>query len=160
VLACLIDTGGQSRLAYLVAGRVKGLCPNLLRSSVTAVAVDMLPLRVARLGWRLIPQKVIVLFQSSAVFSRDLLGCVLLGRTAVGKLRSRPHHCSPVQNESGYKAGSLNKPASPGDSKYVKQLEAENTRLKQRLERAETIIDVQKKLCDLLGLSMDSAHQS
>jgi transposase-like protein len=36
----------------------------------------------------------------------------------------------------------------------VKQLERENVRLKRRLEEAETIIDFQKKLSKLLGISL------
>jgi Transposase. len=35
------------------------------------------------------------------------------------------------------------------------QLRRENERLQKRLQQAETIIDVQKKLCALLGLSTD-----
>ena len=38
----------------------------------------------------------------------------------------------------------------------VKQLERENVRLKRRLEEAETIIDFQKKLSQLLGISLKS----
>jgi len=38
----------------------------------------------------------------------------------------------------------------------VKQLERENVRLKRRLEEAETIIDLQKKLSKLLGIPLKS----
>jgi len=37
----------------------------------------------------------------------------------------------------------------------VKQLERENARLRRRLEEAEAIIDVQKKLSKLLGISLN-----
>ncbi len=58
-----------------------------------------------------------------------------------------------------YKSGKLNrKGAADSQDKHVQQLAAENERLRQRLEQAETIIDVQKKLCNLLGLSMGSGH--
>lgn len=43
-------------------------------------------------------------------------------------------------------------PASP-ETKRLSELERENTRLRGRLDRAEKIIDVQKKLCELLGLA-------
>lgn len=39
---------------------------------------------------------------------------------------------------------------SPVDRKELKRLEAENTRLKQKLEQAEAIIEAQKKLARLL----------
>jgi transposase len=40
------------------------------------------------------------------------------------------------------------------------RLTRENLHLKKRLTQAETIIDVQKKLCDLLGLTAPSIQQS
>ena len=45
-------------------------------------------------------------------------------------------------------------PKAKGVNPRVKQLERENTRLKRRLEEAETIIDFQKKLSKLLGISL------
>ena len=36
----------------------------------------------------------------------------------------------------------------------VSRLQSENARLQKRLRQAETIIDVQKKLCDVLGLTV------
>ena len=38
----------------------------------------------------------------------------------------------------------------------LKQLERENARLKRRLEKAETIIEFQKKVSELLGISLKS----
>jgi transposase len=38
------------------------------------------------------------------------------------------------------------------EHKRVAELQAENARLKRELEQTHTIIDVQKKLCTLLGL--------
>jgi len=42
-------------------------------------------------------------------------------------------------------------PASP-ETQRLSKLELENARLRAKLERAEKIIDVQKKLCELFGL--------
>ena len=47
-------------------------------------------------------------------------------------------------------------PKSKGVDPQVKRLERENARLKRRLEEAETIIDFQKKLSKLLGISLKS----
>lgn len=41
------------------------------------------------------------------------------------------------------------------ESKHVAELERENAKLKRRLEQAQAIIEVQKKLCDLLGITPD-----
>jgi transposase len=41
----------------------------------------------------------------------------------------------------------------------VEQLRRETQRLQKRLRQAETIIDVQKKLCDLLGLTVPPIEQ-
>jgi len=40
------------------------------------------------------------------------------------------------------------------------QLRRENTRLQKRLHQAETIVAVQKKLCDLLGLTVPPIEQN
>ena len=40
----------------------------------------------------------------------------------------------------------------PPEVRRVNELERENGRLRKKLKRAEQIIDVQKKLCELLGL--------
>ena len=42
--------------------------------------------------------------------------------------------------------------ANLAEQRELKQLSAENARLRGELDRAQTIIDVQKKLCTLLGL--------
>jgi len=39
----------------------------------------------------------------------------------------------------------------------VRELESENRRLQKKLEKAETIISFQKKLSEMLGISLD--HQ-
>ena len=45
------------------------------------------------------------------------------------------------------------------ESRRVEALERDVARLRQQLERAEQIIDAQKKLCDLLGLPTDEARR-
>lgn len=42
----------------------------------------------------------------------------------------------------------------------VERLRRETQRLQKRLRQAETIIDVQKKLCDLLGLTVPPIEQN
>ncbi|RPH77325.1 MAG: helix-turn-helix domain-containing protein [Nitrospiraceae bacterium] len=42
----------------------------------------------------------------------------------------------------------------------VQRLTRENQGLQKRLKQAETIIDVQKKLCDLLGLTVPPIEQN
>ena len=57
--------------------------------------------------------------------------------------------------EAGLKARKRGpKPTAPDPR--VKRLEREVTRLKQRLEEAETVIDFQKKLSKLLGIKLKS----
>ena len=58
------------------------------------------------------------------------------------------------QREQG-ELGTPNRGPSPADpaSKDVERLRRENERLRKRLEQAETIIEVQKKLSNLLGLA-------
>ena len=45
------------------------------------------------------------------------------------------------------------KPADPG-AKRIAELERENRRLQKRAERAEALVEVQKKLSELLGLDL------
>ena len=47
----------------------------------------------------------------------------------------------------------IGRPASDGSEKELARLRAENARLTKKLEQAEMIIDVQKKLSALLGLN-------
>ena len=50
------------------------------------------------------------------------------------------------------------RPADPS-AKELARLKAENVRLAVRLEKAEAIIEVQKKLADLLGLTNAAPHK-
>lgn len=43
-------------------------------------------------------------------------------------------------------------PAVPPEAKLLSKLEAENEKLRAKLDQAEKIINVQKKLCELFGL--------
>jgi transposase len=53
------------------------------------------------------------------------------------------------------------KPVPPNPlARDVERLRRENARLQKRLRQAETIIDVQKKLCDLLGLTVPPIEQN
>lgn len=49
-------------------------------------------------------------------------------------------------------------PSAPPEAKLLSKLEAENEKLRAKLEQAEKIIGVQKKLCELFGLP--TAEQS
>jgi transposase-like protein len=46
------------------------------------------------------------------------------------------------------------------DKKHIAQLEAQNRQLTHRLEQAQIIIDVQKKLSQLLGVTLPQTQQS
>ena len=41
------------------------------------------------------------------------------------------------------------------EARHLTELERENVRLKRKLGQAQAIIEVQKKLCDLLGITPD-----
>jgi hypothetical protein len=45
-------------------------------------------------------------------------------------------------------------------AREVEKLRRENVRLTKRLRQSETIIDVQKKLCDILGLTVPPIEQN
>jgi transposase len=57
------------------------------------------------------------------------------------------------------KRGPVAKPADPS-AKRVLELERENRRLRQRAERAEALVEVQKKLSELLGLDLPPSGES
>ena len=44
-------------------------------------------------------------------------------------------------------------PAQPSETRRMAELERENQQLRSRLDQAEKVIDVQKKLCELFGSS-------
>jgi transposase-like protein len=49
--------------------------------------------------------------------------------------------------------------AALAEERQIEKLTRENTRLQEELERARTIINVQKKLCTLLGLPTAQANE-
>lgn len=51
------------------------------------------------------------------------------------------------------KRGPQAKPPDPG-AKRIAEMERENRRLRQRAERAEALVEVQKKLSELLGIDL------
>jgi transposase len=58
------------------------------------------------------------------------------------------------QGQLGDSARKKSVPASTTDSTRVHQLEHENARLKVRLQQAELILDIQKKVSALLGIPL------
>jgi hypothetical protein len=55
-----------------------------------------------------------------------------------------------LQEMRGRRRGPTPRPIDP----RVKQLEAENRRLQRKLQRAETIITLQKKVAEILGIPL------
>lgn len=65
------------------------------------------------------------------------------------------------QRDEGALAGLRSKkrgPKSKAVDPRVKRLERENARLKRKLEQAETIIDIQKKVAGMLGIPLRSSE--
>ncbi len=52
------------------------------------------------------------------------------------------------------------RPAADPSQKQLARLRVENARLSKKLEQAEAIIEVQKKLSDLLGLNNDNSERA
>lgn len=64
-----------------------------------------------------------------------------------------------LQVMSPQKRGRKQKERNPL-SQQVARLEKENQRLKEKLTKAEAIIDIQKKISDILGISQNQADES
>jgi transposase len=65
------------------------------------------------------------------------------------------------QRDAGALAGLESKkrgPKAKAVDPRVKRLERENARLKRKLEQAETIIDIQKKVAGMLGIPLKSSE--
>ena len=62
------------------------------------------------------------------------------------------------QRENGELGKRRGRPSDPS-AKELSRLKAENVRLAARLERAEAIIEVQKKLCTLFGLNNETTSK-
>ena len=52
------------------------------------------------------------------------------------------------------------KPSKTAEQKRIEQFERENARLQARLHQAEVIIDVQKKVSQILGIDLDSDEKN
>jgi transposase len=63
------------------------------------------------------------------------------------------------QRERGELAGRRGRPAKPEAEQEVTRLRQENERLQQRLAQAEAIIDVQKKVSQLIGLTLTNSQR-
>jgi len=111
--------------------------------------------------------------QFSAAYKRRILDEAEKGGSGAvaGLLRREGLYSSHLttwrkQRESGELAGLESrrrgkKPAPKNPlAREVHRLELENRRLQKRLRQAEIIIDVQKKLCDVLGLTVPLIEQS
>ncbi|NLM14597.1 MAG: transposase [Clostridiaceae bacterium] len=111
--------------------------------------------------------------QFSAAYKRRILDEAEKGGSGAvaGLLRREGLYSSHLttwrkQRESGELAGLEprrrgKKPAPKNPlAREVHRLELENRRLQKRLRQAEIIIDVQKKLCDVLGLTVPPIEQS
>jgi transposase len=70
---------------------------------------------------------------------------------AAGTLDSPEPSPKPRKNVTGKNSAAR----SPEDARRLMALERENRRLKRQLAQAEVIIDLQKKLSELLGISLD-----
>ena len=62
----------------------------------------------------------------------------------------RQREAGALREMRGRRRGPAPRPVDP----RVKQLEAENRRLQQKLQRAETIITLQKKVAEILGIPL------
>jgi transposase-like protein len=62
------------------------------------------------------------------------------------------------QRERGELAGSRGRPAKPEAEQAVTRLRQENERLQHRLAQAEAVIDIQKKVSQLIGLTLHNSQ--
>ncbi len=69
----------------------------------------------------------------------------------------RQHDSGALAGLTPYKRGRKVNPRLAEETRRLAELEQENERLRQQLQQAETIIEVQKKLSSLLGIPMNHA---
>ena len=63
-----------------------------------------------------------------------------------------------LRGQGPRKRGAEAKPRDPS-AKRIAELERENRRLRQRAERAEALVEVQKKLSELLGVELPASDE-
>ncbi len=71
--------------------------------------------------------------------------------------RQREH--GTLQALTPRKRGRKAKPVNPLD-RQLRQVQAENRKLKRKLEKAEIMLDIQKKVSHLLGISLASSSEN
>ncbi len=71
--------------------------------------------------------------------------------------RQREH--GTLQALTPRKRGRKAKPVNPLDHQ-LRQVQAENRKLKRKLEKAEIMLDIQKKVSHLLGISLESSNEN
>ena len=71
--------------------------------------------------------------------------------------RQREH--GTLQALTPRKRGRKAKPVNPLD-RQLRQVQAENRKLKRKLEKAEIMLDIQKKVSHLLGISLESSNEN
>ena len=102
--------------------------------------------------------KLRILREADACTARGELGAMLRREGLYSSQLSAWRTQREEITRTGMKSRKRGPKAKAVDPK-VKKLERENARLRQRLEEAETIIDFQKKLSKLLGVSL-KPHES
>lgn len=91
--------------------------------------------------------------------------CTQLGQTGVllrkeGLYSSNPSTLEKAKGKRAFRSHVFQETGSEGKrekplAQKVAELERENERLKQKLKKAETIIDAQKNISDILGISQE-----
>ncbi len=97
-----------------------------------------------------------IVHEAAACTKAGELGALLrregLYSSHLGKWRSQVER-GELEALTAKKRGPKAKPLDPRD-KRIAQLERDNARLAARADRAETLVDVQKKLAKLLGIAL------
>ena len=126
-----------------------------LRPSVTSRATDPDPEVPAKAQRRRFPAeyRLRILTQADACKKPGELGALLRREGLYSSLLTnwrRQREQGALQDMRGRRRGPKPRPVDP----RVKQLEAENRRLQRKLQRAETIITLQKKVAEILGVPL------
>ena len=124
--------------------------------SVTSRATDPDPEVPAKAQRRRFPAeyRLRILTQADACKKPGELGALLRREGLYSSLLTnwrRQREQGAWQDMRGRRRGPKPRPGDP----RVKQLEAENRRLQRKLQRAETIITLQKKVAEILGIPLN-----